>query len=436
MVTVDKLTKRLDLSVLSLNCGGDMPMHKRFVFPSLPVGIGNSYTATEKTIDIMTGPHATTRRALLSAGAASFAGSFLLDAWAFGSAAGQSSDAVWRQRWGDATHRKFVSTAPAPDTLSQDWSATPGPGVDLTVECIGPDNVYVRDYDRLIAYSRANGTQAWRYEADEGSLSLPTLLGDTVLVQENATVHAIDRTTGQARWRGHFASSRQPFSTVVAREGRAYLPDGSEYLSVEPGSGFHHQSFDSTTLGTLVAADSELLVWWADGTLRVTDPDGAVQWSRTLGRSFPPSGRTIAVTDDAVILRHRTSSDGAMVSAFGRENGQPRFRVRDRIEEGVTLTAGPETVYLTGDFHVLAVDAATGEVRWRLTTGESTPAPVASAGLAYVLTDDGVAPVDPATGVQRGNRVLAGQRVDSLAAVPGGLYAVTDQTLVALGGSA
>lgn len=377
-------------------------------------------------------PQMPSRRAFLSAGGACFAGSFLLDSWLFDTAAADGGGDAWQQRWADATHRKFTTASPDPESLSEVWSASPEDAGTLTVECIGPNTVYVRDYDRILAYSRTDGSKRWTYTANEGSLSLPSLVGETLFVQENATVHAIATGDGSARWTGTFAPSQQPFSAILSRDGDAYLPGHGQYFEVHPGTGLQRQSFSTASLGTLVAADADSLFWWAHGTLRSTTPDGTVQWSKSLGRSNPPSGRAIAVTDDAVVVRHIDASDGPTVTALGRDDGETDWSVQEAIDGGVAVTAGPETVYVGTDFQVRALDAATGATKWTTDTGRGAPQPVATPGRAFVPTASGVVPADPASGDQNGHKLLSGQAIHSLAVAPGSLYATVGGSLVGL----
>ena len=380
----------------------------------------------------MSRPQTVSRRALLSAGGACFAGSFLLDSWLFDAAAADDGGVVWQQRWGDATHRKFTSASPDPSALSEVWTTSPDRAGSLTVECIGPDSVYARDYDRLIAYSRSDGTTEWVYSADEGSLSSPSLVGDTLLVQENATVHAVDTGDGSARWTGAFAPSQQPFSTIHARDGDAYLPGQRTYFEIDPDTGFQRRSFDAGTLGTLVAAADDSLFWWADGTLRATDSTGAVRWTASLGRSNPPSGRALAVTDDAVLVRHLSPADGPAVTSLARTDGSVRWSTGEGIDGSIAVTAGPEAVYVGTDFEVRGLDTATGDTRWTVATGGGAPQPVATPERAFVPTASGIVPTEPTTGDQNGVKPLPGRSVSSLAVAPGSVYAVADGELVGL----
>lgn len=381
----------------------------------------------------MAPPQTLSRRALLSAGGGCFAGSFLLDSWLFDTTATASDGTCWQQRWGDSTHRKFAPAAPDPAELGQSWAVTPEEASSLTVECVGPERVYVRDYDRLIAYRRGDGSEQWHYPANEGSLSLPTLVDETLVVQENGTAHAIAVDDGSARWTGQFVPSQQPLSTTLALDGNAYLPGERTYLEVHPQTGFHRQSFDATALGTLVAADEGALFWWASGQLRATDTDGQIQWRRSLGRSHPPSGRAIAVTDSAVVVRHLPTDGGPTVTALDRDSGDPLWHTSEGIESGVAVTAGPETVYVGASMQLRALDRTTGRVRWTTATGGSTPPqPVATPSTVYVPTTDGLVPVDPTSGEQRGPRLLLGRNIRSLAVVAGAVYAIADDTLVGL----
>ncbi|WP_302081455.1 PQQ-binding-like beta-propeller repeat protein [Salinibaculum rarum] len=380
----------------------------------------------------MSPPQTLSRRALLSAGGSCFAGSYLLDSGVFSGTDSASGATGWQQRWGDSTQRKFTSADPDPTDLGQSWTLTPEDAGSLTVECIGPDRIYARGYNRLLAYRRDDGSRQWTYSADEGSFSFPSLVGNTLVVQENATVHAVAADDGSARWTGHFATTHQPRSATVTLDGTAYLPGGRTYLGVHPATGFHRQTFDAKTLGTLVAAGDQSLFWWANGLLHMTDTDGETQWRRSLGRSHPPSGRGIAVTDSAVVVRHRSTDNDLVVTALDRDGGGELWTTSDDIDTGSAISAGPELVYVGTGRQVRAIEYATGEAQWTRTIDSSSPEPVVTPSTAYIPTTDGLVALDAATGSQRGDRLLSGRTVHSLAVADDAIYATADDNLVAL----
>jgi outer membrane protein assembly factor BamB len=190
---------------------------------------------------------------------------------------------------------------------------------------------------------------------------------------------------------------------------------------------------NASGLGTLLAATDDWLFWWTEGRLQVTDSGGDVEWRKTFARSFPPSGKTVAVTDDCIVFHRQSTTGRTLVTALDYETGDLAWEVDDGVSDNVSVTAGPSTVYVGSGTRLHAFDAATGARQWSLATGTIQPAPVVTRGTVYVPTSDGVAPLDPASGDRQTSTLLAGQMPNSLAAVEGALYASTNGSVYELG---
>lgn len=382
----------------------------------------------------MTGPSTLSRRSLLSIGAGCFAGSLLVDSWLFGSAAADASGSVWQQRWGDATQRRFAPADPDPESLVESWSITIEPRESLDVECIDADRVYVRDYNRILAYDR-DGSRAWVYTADEGSFAPPTLIDNSLIVHENSTVHSIAAGDGTTRWTGGFRAPHLPSGTVLDGDGGVYLAEGDRVVVVQPETGFRRRAIDAELLGRLVAATDTQLFWWTEGTLYATGTDGAIDWRTTFDQSYAASGRTVAITDQQVILRHFTATDVPTVTALDRETGDRVWETDFGLGETVSVTAGPDTAYVGSNHRLQAFALDSGEKHWERMTDRATPTPVVTPQTVYLPTDDGILPADPADGEPRTERLLGDRPITSLGAVEGGLYATTNTELLALEGA-
>jgi len=373
------------------------------------------------------------RRAFLSTAAGCFGGSLLLDAGAFDAVSAAPDGPTWQQRWGDGTQRKFTPASLDPEALTASWSVTFAEHRgNATIECVDAAHVYVRDYDRLVAYSREDGSRAWTYAAEEGSFAQPTMAGDTILVQENDTVHAIATESGRARWTGSFDAPYRPSANPMVIDDTAYLPAGNSYVTIHPTTGLRRTSIDAAPLGTLLAATDEQLFWWTEGTLQATDHDRDSEWRRTFARAFPPSSKTIAVVEDRLVLRRRSTSGETLVTALDRTSGQQVWRAGDEVADTVAVTGDQGTVYIGAGTRLHALDATTGTEQWRVSTETVQPAPVVTPKTVYVPLGDGIAPVDPDSGAQQASTLLDGEPTTSLAAVGGGLYASTTTGIHAL----
>jgi hypothetical protein len=119
---------------------------------------------------------------------------------------------------------------------------------------------------------------------------------------------------------------------------------------------------------------------------------------------------------DAVFI---VDNDGD-VHAIDAETGHERLRVP--LNGGASGMAVAGTTLLLGGDDLVALDATTGDVRWRAALATPVSAPVACGELAYVGGARGVFAVEVATGAERW-RFLTGTAMGSPAA-SGGVVAV------------
>jgi outer membrane protein assembly factor BamB len=171
-------------------------------------------------------------------------------------------------------------------------------------------------------------------------------------------VRALDAGTGEGQWT--FETDRWMQSMPVATtdavyvlsngagEGRVFRLDRSD------GSREWSEGLGSESVVSLTVVDGTVYVGEIDGTVvAMAAGDGARQWERTLGNRiwYPP-----AVVDGTVYV---TGDNGGVG------------------------TDGPSTVH--------ALDATTGEERWRYDLGplRATCTPAVSVGTAYVVDYDG-----------------------------------------------
>lgn len=204
--------------------------------------------------------------------------------------------------------------------------------------------------------------------AGRGVLLPPLITADTVFVAEaGGTLHAVESATGATRWR---------FAT------------GSPLIAVPP----------------LAAGDLLLVVGRSperpDGNLVAVEvATGEERWQALIGSH---GQTTVAVAGDVVYaaLADPAQQEGPTLAALDLASGRVRWRhplagARERITSGPALGAG---LVLAGvgrrtpndevwaDGALLAVDARTGDLRWRVDTWapvEVTPTVVGD--IAYAL---------------------------------------------------
>jgi outer membrane protein assembly factor BamB len=337
--------------------------------------------------------------------------------------------------------------APAPaweakPSAPDDSSASPEYGQPVVAD----DDVYLTNhldrgpmrpmYGHVHALDTESGDRRWASERFR-SPSHPVVWEDTVvLVAENedrkAIVVACDRSDGTRRWTHTFAPRTTGFVTagdhLYLTLGRA-TSRGTVYALDSDGETVWSREgafVDPVTAGPTVGPD---LVYVAtqNGKLHALNrDDGTLVWSHRLEHP----------TDQRPYVTHLVAIDCAifavfegMVTALDDDDGTPVWDV-----EGGTLATDGEAVYVTTGIgstrEVSALEAATGEVRWRAGGPVETYGPTVVAGDAvYVRSDDSVVALDRAAGAERWR---TDGSLENLALADGTLYGTDQGTLLAL----
>jgi outer membrane protein assembly factor BamB len=316
------------------------------------------------------------RRALLTAvatgGTAAIAGCS-----ATGSSCGsptatfRRSPTHWPTAGYDPTNTAHAPAGPSND--EQQWQtgreAGEGPRLNgrFSAPIVDDGAVYIatRQLDRfeqedpgsLVALDDETGTLQWRVELPSLAGGDPALVEDTILVgDDGGTLHAVS-TAGERRWtRDLGASVRTP--TIV--DGHVYVLDAAATVY-----GFNldgEQCWESSR---------------SDG------------WNGLFGdRSFAVDSAP-AVDDSHVYVTVQESPDDERtghVLAFDHDGNEAwRYSFPTGHVPPNTPAVVDDTVLVTGGDHVLALDAATGERRWRFVVGHDyTGAPATDGERVYV----------------------------------------------------
>jgi outer membrane protein assembly factor BamB len=221
---------------------------------------------------------------------------------------------------------------------------------------------------------------AWSWSAPEPAyVGMPAAArGVVAATYGHSVLVALDARTGRPRWRASRIGLRDVAPTI----------DGDRILA---------------------ATDN--------GVVALAEADGRVLWDRTLGER--PSSPL--VVDGAVVV---TTWEGRLVALdrwaldlAGPSLGPP--------------AAGLNVVVAAWDTGVVAVDAATGAVRWRHEFGSpGTSAPVVVAGLAVVVAGDGAAHAyDLVSGREHWSQPMHGAgSPEAPPAAAAGLVAIADRS--------
>lgn len=243
---------------------------------------------------------------------------------------------------------------------------------------------------------------AWGHESGDIYTSSPTLSGDLLVVGSgDGYVYALDRKTGEVRWRAR-TGGRVRSSPAIA-DGRVYVGsmDGILYAyDLETGQAawrFETKGaglfsgdfgFDRRTIQSSPSvADGVVYVGSRDGTVYAVDArDGSPRWTLSHGTSWVITSP--AVTDGTV---YAGSSDAAFVQAIDAGTGQERWRQSTAgIVWSSPAASGGLLVVCDGVGIVSALDRATGQLRWRAyVPGGTRSSPVVTDGLVVVGTNDG-----------------------------------------------
>jgi outer membrane protein assembly factor BamB len=268
------------------------------------------------------------------------------------------------------------------------WTVEPDVEGFMNSPAVVEGVVYVGSLDATLwALDAATGESLWERELGLRGTS-PTVAGDLLFVSASGLLHALDRRTGEQRWRF------QRFDDSLAGSTPAVT-----------GDAVYHVATADSDESRLVAVDRESRSRrWESGERR-----------RVLPMVAPAVGGELVYVADGI--------NGPSLVAFDAATGETVWEA-DHARAG--LFASPAladgTLYAGSlDDSLYAVDAATGDLRWSFETGGGiVPAPAVAGGTVVVGSNDGaVYGVDAAAGERRW-RFGTGFRVRSSPAVGDG----------------
>lgn len=316
--------------------------------------------------------------------------------------------------------------APTPDRLLRHDGRLPP-----STPVVGAERLFATTPSRLVAVDPADGTVAWEREPrgsyDPGAA--PTLACGTVVASDSEGLAAFDVADGSRRWwRRRDADGRDPGGPAAAA-GVVYVPEGERTAAHDAASG---ERLWTGGAGGAVAVDADAgRVYTTDGgasagEVTALSTDGEVVWSTPgpahLGRPVAAGDRVHALGEGELL-----ALDAADGSVAWRRDG-PRGR-------GGGLAVADGRVYAAAGGGTVAVarDAATGdpvgvadggETPWRARTGGGAAAPVVAGDAVLVPGANGLSAVDARTGERRWRVArIGGLPSRSVAAVDGTVYA-------------
>jgi outer membrane protein assembly factor BamB/subtilisin family serine protease len=231
----------------------------------------------------------------------------------------------------------------AGETLRPDWTAEAGGEVLFSAPVIGAGRVFVNTDDgRLVAFDLDDGTRRWEFTGSVGMRGAPAVAGGLVYTGGGVDggIHAVDAATGAPVWSVPTPGRRTIYTAPVVVDGIVYANTG----------------FTTDQSDTVYALDAQT---------------GAELWSVDIG---PRAFFGVAVAGGIVAA---ASAGARTLVGLDAATGERRWSLEREVDEFVAAPSIADgTVYVTtsvpstGGFapgfqgSLLAVDAATGALRW------------------------------------------------------------------------
>lgn len=202
------------------------------------------------------------------------------------------------------------------------------------------------------------------------SASSPTVGNDRVLVADRESVHALDLATGERLWHrtGLAVTAVEQYRASLAETPAPTAPGGRVFVGTTDGivaltALDGNVDWRGTGLqdATAPLVHGDLIVGVGRETVAAFDPHGREQWRVSRSRQDPPfdpatdAERVVLATDRAVV-------------ALDAASGEERWRYDERPESYPVLVDGECVVGVSDG--LIGLDAATGAVRWRFTRGD------------------------------------------------------------------
>ena len=271
-----------------------------------------------------------------------------------------------------------------------------------TAPVVDGETLYLATDDGAVAaLSVSTGEVLWRVETDD-YLATPAAAGGLVFVG-GRNVAALDATTGRERW--SFRPNGPIYASPAVVDGIVYVASRWTNLDESPVAGGVHALdardgepiWEVSVPGELTAspavADGVIYLHSKSGLFALDAATGQELWQVPVG-AHELFGSMPAATDGTVyVVGWQALGAGAdadseqVLLALDAASGQERWRFVLGYVSGVR---GPspavvgDLVYVGGREFLYALDAATGQERWRARTGTETNDPVVVGDVVYV----------------------------------------------------
>ncbi|UPV73617.1 PQQ-like beta-propeller repeat protein [Halorussus limi] len=253
------------------------------------------------------------------------------------------------------------------------------------------------DGQRLFAVGRSDGDSRWSVET--GDAFRGTYLDGSLLVGLGGRgVARHDAATGERQWQKRVEGVGSSDGSFVVADGAVLaggprdgdgrlaaldLADGSQRWTYAAGGG---RAFVPS--GAALAGDTVVGTEYGGRVFALAVGDGREQWATDLDGE---TRRAPVVADGTVFVGGYRSNAADVIHALDAETGETRWRADAPGFSGAVHPTGETVVVRTGDGRaVRSLDAADGSVRWSFEASEPLSALVVDDGGVYAASESGI----------------------------------------------
>jgi len=240
-----------------------------------------------------------------------------------------------------------------------------------------------------VALDAGTGTEVWKTQITEfGSLSTPTVVNGVLYENTDRQIAALDAKTGYILWvSDDIDASANSVASVANGVVYAITYDGYLY-AFDAATGKVLWNVYVNERGEAVAVVNGVLYASNDGLLAINAKTGALIWSFFVG---PTQCNLSVACGPAVADGVVYAQDLTATYAFNAITGAPLWMTRI-AGTGSSPAVANGVVYIGAgyDNNIYALDAHTGAVLWKYTTGAAVnSSPVIANGMVYTGSEDG-----------------------------------------------
>nr|WP_238709605.1 PQQ-binding-like beta-propeller repeat protein [Natronorubrum halophilum] len=339
-----------------------------------------------------------------------------------------------------------------------------------SLSSVADGTLFVSNHDAVYALSASTGDEEWQFGVDDTRFRNPPIVVDgTVFATTDdsfdreeddgngTAVYALDADTGEQKWQ--FDDYDETVAPIHVAENTVFIPKQFCVTAVDADTGEHQWDFKlGYGIETHLKFKTDSFAKTDSGTFYVADGDGNVfavdvasgeeEWRVDAGIRVTTE---LSVVDDTLFLgafgRETGQTDNFQyyVSALDATTGDERWRFTVNPEPGTErpqlefVTVFDDTLYAgTDDCYdhptcasLYAVDAASGEKKWQFAADNSVDTVTRADGTLYVGTalgvgDDGVVhALEPETGTELWSFLAGNLLLSPITVVEDTLYVVS-----------